>query len=155
MARDGCIPFSKYFYQLSGDDHTPFRTIVFSTVCSIIVIMPVSEFKQKHADHFMQLFSNLMYFLPHSPLEAWSFGRLLCPLLSLPLTWLMDCHFSVDWCGRETLCQKGRSALVGQVFRSMPSLLFGSHSLQLYCASQASHLWTPCPWITPVWWLAQ
>jgi amino acid transporter len=42
MARDGCIPFSKFFYQLTGDNHTPFRCIVFQTICGIVVIMPVS-----------------------------------------------------------------------------------------------------------------
>jgi amino acid transporter len=42
MARDGCLPYSSFFYKLSGNSHTPVRAIMLQLVICIIIIMPVS-----------------------------------------------------------------------------------------------------------------
>ena len=45
MARDGCLPYSSFFYKLSGSSHTPVRAIVLQLVICIVIIMPVSAAK--------------------------------------------------------------------------------------------------------------
>lgn len=42
MARDGCLPYSKFFYKLSDKSHAPVRAIWLQLVICIVIIMPVS-----------------------------------------------------------------------------------------------------------------
>jgi amino acid transporter len=41
MARDGCLPYSKFFYKLSNGSHTPVRAIMLQLAICIVIIMPV------------------------------------------------------------------------------------------------------------------
>ncbi|KAG2180557.1 hypothetical protein INT44_003561 [Umbelopsis vinacea] len=40
MARDGCLPYSKFFYKLSDKTHAPVRAIWLQLVICIVIIMP-------------------------------------------------------------------------------------------------------------------
>ncbi|CAM0142046.1 unnamed protein product [Umbelopsis sp. WA50703] len=40
MARDGCLPYSKFFYKLSNGSHTPVRAIMLQLAICIVIIMP-------------------------------------------------------------------------------------------------------------------
>lgn len=42
LARDGCLPFSKYFYKLQGKERIPARCMLVQMVICFVVIMPVS-----------------------------------------------------------------------------------------------------------------
>lgn len=42
LARDGCLPYSKYFAKLSEKDHVPQRALIAQLIISILVILPVS-----------------------------------------------------------------------------------------------------------------
>jgi amino acid transporter len=42
MSRDGCIPYSKFLYKLSGKDRIPMRCMMVQMFICIIVILPVS-----------------------------------------------------------------------------------------------------------------
>lgn len=44
LARDGCLPFSKFFYKLSGKEHIASRCLLAQMVICIIIIMPVGFF---------------------------------------------------------------------------------------------------------------
>jgi amino acid transporter len=44
MARDGCLPYSSFFYKLSDNTHAPVRAIMLQLVICVLIIMPVSYF---------------------------------------------------------------------------------------------------------------
>lgn len=42
MARDGCLPFSKFLYKLSGDNHIAANCLIVQLVICVLIILPVS-----------------------------------------------------------------------------------------------------------------
>ncbi|KAH8554093.1 amino acid/polyamine transporter I [Umbelopsis sp. PMI_123] len=40
MARDGCLPYSSFFYKLSDNTHAPVRAIMLQLVICVLIIMP-------------------------------------------------------------------------------------------------------------------
>lgn len=56
LARDGCLPYSKYFSKLSEKNHIPQRALMAQLGISILVILPVSfNIKNAHS-HLLTYF---------------------------------------------------------------------------------------------------
>lgn len=41
MARDGCLPYSKFLYKLDGKERIPMRCMIVQMIICIVVILPV------------------------------------------------------------------------------------------------------------------
>ncbi|CAO3673113.1 unnamed protein product [Umbelopsis vinacea] len=108
MARDGCLPYSSFFYKLSGNSHTPVRAIMLQLVICIIIIMPSfgsTVFWQAimstaviavNISYGLPFFCRLMWTRNTMPKGPFSLGKASIPVNIISLAWI--CLFAVILC---------------------------------------------------------
>jgi amino acid transporter len=100
MARDGCLPYSRFFYKLEKGD-VPFRIVVLQGVLMILLILPVfgtmvywtavlsAGVICYNFAYGMPLFCRLMWSRDTMPRGPFSLGKWSVPINAIALLWII------------------------------------------------------------------
>ncbi|RCH80449.1 hypothetical protein CU098_001084, partial [Rhizopus stolonifer] len=108
LSRDGCLPFSKTFYQLNEKTKVPGRALIFQLIISIAIIMPSfgsavywqaimsTSVISINASYGLPLLSRLLWVRNDMPKGPFSLGKCSLPLNIISIIWIS--FFSVILC---------------------------------------------------------
>ncbi|KAG2199321.1 hypothetical protein INT47_012955 [Mucor saturninus] len=108
LARDGCLPYSKYFSKLSEKEHVPQRALIAQLVISILVILPTfGSIIYWHAimsaaviainvSYGMPFLCRLIWVRNDMPKGPFNLGKFGIPLNIISVVWII--FFSVVLC---------------------------------------------------------
>ncbi|ORE20771.1 hypothetical protein BCV71DRAFT_175121 [Rhizopus microsporus] len=108
MARDGCLPFSKFLYKLSGDNHIAANCLIVQLVICILIILPsfASTIYWQAIMSTAVISVNISYGLPllcrliwtrnKMPKGPFSLGKFGLPLNAISVAWV--CFFGIVLC---------------------------------------------------------
>ncbi|KAG1171685.1 hypothetical protein G6F70_006816 [Rhizopus microsporus] len=101
MARDGCLPFSKFLYKLSGDNHIAANCLIVQLVICILIILPsfASTIYWQAIMSTAVISVNISYGLPllcrliwtrnKMPKGPFSLGKFGLPLNAISVAWIV------------------------------------------------------------------